>query len=359
MPPLPNASVTPTVVFGVALALRLYFTIILTCAMSLSTPLASAPSALVQLATVTDGAISPALATYGTVAADPAHTVAISVPRDVIPATIPVRVGQLVRPGDVVATVTTAPAARSAWQQTRDAVAFAEKDLTHTRYLFGLRLATNTQVAAAEKSLADAQAQLQAQIGIGADRPAEMVRATTPGIVMAVNAAPGQPLPANTVLASIVPRDHLLIQLGLEPEDAVRVRPGIIVSLRSPQNPAIMFTARIAAVDASADPKSRLVNAIASIPPADTANLTLGMVLQATIQMPPRSGVVLPHDALMNDGAGSFVYVVNKGIAHRRPVRIAFSTDHQAMVTQGLSPGEAVVIAGNSQLSDGTPVRTR
>lgn len=312
-----------------------------------------------QLATVASGAISPAISTYGTVAADPTHTVAISVPRDVIPATIPVRVGQPVHQGDIIATVTTAPAARSAWQQAQDAVAFAEKDLAHTRYLFGLKLATNSQVAAAEKALADAQAQLQAQIRIGADRPAEILRAAAPGIVTAVNAAPGQPLPANSVLASIVPRDHLLIQLGLEPEDAVRVHPGAMVALRSPQNSAIVFAARITGVDASADPKSRLVNAIASIPPADTANLTLGMVLGGSIELPPRIGVVMPHDALMNDGTGSFVYVVNKGIAHRRPVRLAFSTGNQAMVTQGLSPGEAVVVAGNTGLTDGAPVRTR
>lgn len=314
---------------------------------------------MVQLATVTNGAVSPAISTFGAIIADPAHTVAVSLLRDVIPESIPVRVGQLVRPGDVIATVTTAPTVRSAWQQAEDAVAFAERDLAHTQSLFGLRLATNTQVAAAEKALADAQAQLDAQIRIGADRPAEIVHSVTTGIVMAVNAAPGQPLQANAILASIVPRDHLLVQLGLQPEDAVRVRPGTTVALRSPQNPAIMFSARISSVDATTDPKSRLVNAVANVPAADAGRLALGMVLQASVELPARNGVVLPHDALMNDGTGSFVYVVSKGIAHRRPVRIAFSTGDEAMVAQGVSPGESVVIAGNSQLSDGTPVRTR
>lgn len=317
------------------------------------------PSALVQLATVTRGAVSPSISAYGTVIADPAHTVAISLPRDVVPVTIPVRAGELIHPGDVVANVTTAPSVRSAWQQARDAVAFAEKDLAHTRYLFGLRLATNSQVDAAAKALGDAQAQLQAEIRIGADKPAEMVRAATTGIVMAVNASPGQPLSANAVLMSIVPRSALVVQLGLEAEDAARMRPGASVALSSPQNPAIRFNTRITSVDAATDPKSRLVNAIASVPAADAANLTLGMVLQASIDLPSRNGVVLPHDALMNDGAGAFVYVVDKGIAHRRPVRLAFNTGNEAVVTQGLTPGEAVVIAGNSQLSDGTPVRTR
>lgn len=339
--------------------MRHYFAFVFACALNLPVSLAAGPSALVQLATVTNGAISPALSTYGSVAADPARTVAISVPHDVVPVTVPVRIGQLVHPGDVVATVATAPAVRSAWQQAGDAVTSAQRDLAHTRYLFGLRLATNSQVDAAIKALADAQAQHQAEIRIGADKPAEIVRAATPGIVMAVNASPGQPVSANAVLMSIVPRDGLVVQLGLEPEDAMRVHPGDTVTLTSPQNAAVRFTARITSVDAATDPKSRLVNAVANVPAADTGKLTLGMVLQASIELPPHNGVVLPHDALMNDGTGAFVYVVNKGIAHRRPIRIAFSTGNEAMVTQGVSPGESVVIAGNSQLSDGTPVRTR
>ncbi len=339
--------------------MRRYSAFLVICALSLPIPLGALPSALVQLATVTSGAISPAISTYGSVAADPAHTVAISLPRDVVPVTVPVRVGQLVHPGDVVATVTTAPAVRSAWQQAQDAVAFAQKDLAHTRYLFGLKLATNSQVDAAVKALADAQAQLQAQIRIGADKPAEIVRAATTGIVMAVNASPGQPVTANAVLMSIVPRDGLVVQLGLEAEDATRVHPGDTVTLTSPQSAGVRFTTRITSVDAATDPKSRLVNAIARVPVAATTNLTLGMVLQASIELPAHNGVVLPHDALMTDGAGPFVYVVNKGVAHRRPVRLAFSTGKEAVVTQGLTSGEEVVIAGNSQLSDGTAVRTR
>ena len=338
--------------------MRRYSILLLACALNLPVSLTAAPSALVQLATVTSGAVSPAISGFGTIIADPAHTIAISLPRDVIPVTIPVRAGELVHSGDVVATVATAPAVRSAWQQAQDAVAFAEKDLAHMRYLFGLRLATNSQVDAAVKALGDAQAQLQAQTRIGAGKPAEIVRAATPGIVTAVNASPGQPLPANAVLMSIVPRNGLVVQLGLEPEDAARVHPGAEVVLSSPQNPSIRFNTRITSVDAATEPKSRLVNAMAAVPAA-VAGLTLGMVLQASIGLPPQNGVVLPHDALMTDGSGAFVYVVNKGIAHRRPVRIAFSTGKRAMVTQGLTPGEAVVIAGNSQLSDGTPVRTR
>ena len=314
-------------------------------------------SALVRLATVTAVSLNPSVTSYGTVAPDPDHLVAVSLPRDVVVSSVSVRVGELVKPGNVIASVATAPAVISAFQQARNAVAFAEKDLVHTRYLFGLRLATNSQVAAAEKALADAELQLQAQNRIGADRQSEIVRATTPGIVMAVNASPGQTMPANTVIASIVPRDRLLVNLGLEPEDAVRVRVGTVVSLHSPQDPEVIFTGRITSVDVATDPKSRLVNVVAAVPPSAAARLTVGTILEGTVNLPPRSGIRIPHSALMNDGKGSYVFVVNNGIAHRRPVQVALSTDKEALVSSGLSAGETVVTEGNAALSDGTPVR--
>src|SRR2546423_5942982 len=141
----------------------------LALAFSITPILQANASALVQLATVTSGSVSPDITTYGTVSADPDHVAALSMPRDVVVASISVRVGQTVRPGDVVATVLTAPSVTSAYQQARDAVVFAERDLAQNRRLFGLRFVTNSQVAAAEKALADALAQLYAQLRIGAD----------------------------------------------------------------------------------------------------------------------------------------------------------------------------------------------
>jgi RND family efflux transporter MFP subunit len=316
-------------------------------------------SALVQLATVSQGSVSPDVITYGTVSADPDHIVALSLPRDVVVASISVRVGQTVRAGDAVATVVTAPTVTAAYRQAMDAVAFAERDLAQNQRLFDLRLATNSQVAAAEKALADAQAQLDAQLRVGADKTTQTVVATAPGIVTDVKASPGQPIPANSVIASVAARDRLIVSVGLEPEDAPHVAAGTAIAFHSPQNQSISFTGKVVSVDRLTDPKTRLVNAVVSVPPAAANNLVVGMVLQGTLELPPRNGLVVPHSALMNDSSGPFVFVVTKGAAHRRPVRIAMTTDKQALISQGLNPGEAVVISGNAELSDGTAVRVQ
>jgi RND family efflux transporter MFP subunit len=316
------------------------------------------PSALVQLATAEQGSLNPSVGAYGTVAANPAYIATIALPSDGIITAVSVRAGQVVDAGQAVVTVETAPSALASYQQAQSAVTLAEQDLAHTQELFNQRLATNTQVAAAQKALADAQAQLQAQTQIGAQRQIRTLNATSVGIVIAVNATPGERMAANTVIASIAPRDRLILNMGLEPEDALQVPVGADASLRSPQILGLAFNGKIQSVDALMDPKSRLVNAVATIPQDVAGNLILGMVMEGVIHLPEKTGIVVPHSALMTDSNGTSVFVVDNGIAQRRDVEVAMQTDQQALITNGIMAGEAVVVGGNAGLTNGMRVRT-
>jgi RND family efflux transporter MFP subunit len=316
------------------------------------------PSALVQLATAEQGSLNPSVGAYGTVAADPAYIATIALPSDGIITAVSVRAGQVVDAGQAIVTVETAPNALASYQQAQSAVTLAEQDLAHTQDLFNERLATNTQVAAAQKALADAQAQLQAQTQIGAQRQIRTLNATSVGIVTAVNATPGERMAANTVIASIAPRDRLILNLGLEPEDALQVPVGADASLRSPQIAGLTFNGKIQSVDALMDPKSRLVNAVATIPQDVAGNLILGMVMEGVIHLPEKTGIVVPHSALMTGSNGTSVFVVDNGVAQRRDVEVAMQTDQKALITNGIMAGEAVVVGGNAGLTNGMRVRT-
>jgi len=147
------------------------------------------PSALVQLATAEQGTLHPSIGAYGTVAADPAYVAAIALPRDGIITAVSVRAGQVVNVGQPIVTFDTAPSTLAGYQQAQSAVTLAQQDLAHTEELFKQQLATNSQVAAAQKTLADAEAQLRAQTQIGAQRQSRTLNATSVGIVIAVNAA--------------------------------------------------------------------------------------------------------------------------------------------------------------------------
>ncbi len=61
----------------------------------------------------------------------------------------------------------------------------------------------------------------------------------------------------------------------------------------------------------------------------------------------------LPQEAVLTSNQGSFVYVVEKGIAHQRYVKTGeMLPEGQWMITKGLNNGEVVVISGNTRISD-------
>jgi RND family efflux transporter MFP subunit len=320
-------------------------------------PAHAAPAALVTVATAQRRAVHPHITAYGTVTPDTNAVSNISFPHDVIVTSIFVRTGQPVRVGDPIIAVQTAPNARATYQQAQAAFLFSERDLAHTRELYKEQLATNSQLAAAIRAYNEAKAVLAAQQKIGADTQSQTLHAGTPGVVTSVNISPGDRVMANTIVATIAMHDRLIVDLGLEPSSAGQVQPGDEVLLHSPQSTTESMKGRIVSVAALMDSRSRLVNAAVSVDAVESRKLVLGTVLTGDIILSPRTGVVVPHSGLMTDAEGPYVFVVVKGIAHLRRVRVALDTGQQALLSQGVRPGEQVVVAGNAALEDGMHIR--
>ncbi len=323
-----------------------------------SGPAYAASGALVKLAVVKSGVLQQTVLAYGTVSADPGGVTTVSMPRDGTITVVSVRPGQLVGRGDAIATIETAPAAVAQYEQARSALTFAQKDLTHTRMLFSEQLATRSQLAAAEKAYSDALAASRQQKKIGAGNASEVLRASSAGIVTLVSVSPGDRVSTNAVVASIATRDQLILNLGLEPEVAPSVPIGTAVRLFSPQNSMIDFSGRITSVAAMMDSQSRLVNTVAAVPKKIAPRLILGMTLEGRIDLPPQRGLLVPRNALMIDEQGTYVFIVRKGIAHRRNVAVSLETDSGALLARGVSANDQIVIDGNSGLVDGMTVRT-
>ena len=315
------------------------------------------PAALVSLARAQTSTVHPHVTAYGTVAPDPNGLSSIALPRDVVVTSVFVRTGQAVRAGDPIVAVRTTPNALAAYQQASSTLSFAQKDLAHTRELYAEQLATNSQLAAAIKAFQDAKSALGAQQQIGAGTQSQTLRVDAPGVVTSISVSPGDRVPASTTIASIATHDRLIVDLGLEPSIAGRILRGNPVVLHPTQDAGITLMGRLQSVDGMMDPKSRLVNAVVSIDKSASGSLILGSVLQADIAVSSRVGVVVPHGALMTDAGGTYAFVVSRGVAHRRNVRIALDTGQQTLIAQGIKSGEFVVIAGNAALEDGMHVR--
>jgi membrane fusion protein (multidrug efflux system) len=325
----------------------------------LASPSLGDPSALVGVASARMGTLEPSVTAFGTLAADPNAQTSLVIPRDGIVVSVVVRAGRLVGKGDPIATIETAPAATAQFEQAKSALAFAQKDLDHTRALFSEQLATRSTLAGAEKAYADARAAFVHQQRIGADKTVETLTASVSGVVTSVAVSPGDHVSADAVIASIATRDRMVLNLGLEPRDAAQLAPGAKVTVTSAQDPTLNFVTQVASVDAMLDPQSRLVNAVIAIAPEVSRELILGMSLKAHIVLSAQRGIVIPKSALMTDEQGTFVYVVQKDHAHRRDVTIGLETSARVLIAKGLAAREVVVAVGSAGLQDGMSVRVR
>ena len=69
--------------------------------------------------------------------------------------------------------------------------------------------------------------------------------------------------------------------------------------------------------------------------------------------------IVLPSSAVVTGQQGSYVYVVDSGKAHMRPVMLRRQGDSIAVLTAGVSAGEQVVVDGQLRLTDGARVQVQ
>lgn len=86
-------------------------------------------------------------------------------------------------------------------------------------------------------------------------------------------------------------------------------------------------------------------------------NLKPGMFIEVRLATARRTdAVIVPEDAILPLQGASYVWVVQDGTASRREVRLGVRMPGFVELTEGLEPGEEVVVGGLERLSEGAPV---
>ncbi|MDD4887570.1 MAG: efflux RND transporter periplasmic adaptor subunit, partial [Thiomonas sp.] len=264
-------------------------------------------SAQVQTTRLQRGELLHTLRTYAVVQVPASQTQAITFQHAMQVQTVAVHVGQAVRKGAVLATLRSDASTALAYSQAQTAVSFAQGERDRMIALKSQQLATQAQVDVARKALTDAQAQLHSLQQQGAGQAATRVLAPQDGIVLAVNAAPGDLLAVGSPLLQIGRGGSLQALAGVPPEDAHRLKPGQPVQLTSVFDPAQHWQGVIRSVGAAINPKTQrlevqiALSAQATLPAAGTS-------VQADMVLGRWRGWVAPRDAVLQDERGAFVF---------------------------------------------------
>jgi RND family efflux transporter MFP subunit len=315
------------------------------------------PEVLVETAPVRAKAVGETLLAYGVLEPDPDQVLSLSLPHGGLVNRIWVSLGQRVVAGDKLIELVTAPDARMQYLQAESAVDYAQRELERQRRLLSEQLATKAQVDAAQKALRDARATVAALRERGMDVAVEILRTPIDGVITRLDVAQGQRIQADSTAMLIAAEKHLVARLGIEPEDLDRLHPGLPISLSPVFVPDIRVETQLHQVHGMINPSTHLVDVLAPIPEDRTGPLVLGSRVSARIELPTHQALVVPRSAVLRAGKQAYLYLVEKGTAHRVEVDTGIVQGTEIEVSGALAAGDVVVVLGNYELRDGMSVR--
>jgi RND family efflux transporter MFP subunit len=204
---------------------------------------------------------------------------------------------------------------------------------------------TETLVATARSALQVAKVQLSRAL----------IRAPFDGVVAEVAveqgevAAPGAPVarlvqlhPAKVSLA-VADRDVVALEAGMQVRVATeaggRLHEGVITHI----SPAANLRTRSFTVDVEV--------------PNEAGHLLPGMIASVEVSTQAvQDRVVLPQHVLVTRREGNGLFIVEEGRARWRPVELGPLLGRQVVIESGVETGDAVVVTGHRELSDGDGV---
>ncbi|WP_272544102.1 efflux RND transporter periplasmic adaptor subunit [Burkholderia cepacia] len=173
----------------------------------------------------------------------------------------------------------------------------------------------------------------------------------------------GQYLNAGDAIATLTQLDPLYVNFTLPQQDMPRLTSGAPVQVTVDAVPGRVFTARISAIEPRIDGETRNVAVQALLPNTDRL-LKPGMYVTARLVLPATTdNIVLPLTAIQTSASGDSVVVVKGadaqgiGNAVAVPVVTGRRLGEEVLVTQGVKPGDVVVMAGQNRLPPGATVK--
>jgi membrane fusion protein, multidrug efflux system len=214
---------------------------------------------------------------------------------------------------------------------------------------------SRTAAKLAESQLADARArQTNAQQMLEKAN----VRAPFSGIVSARAVNAGDVVSPGTALVTVVNPATMRLEASVPAEDLTDVRLGLPVDFTVNGYPGRHFTGRITRVNPVADPATRQVRIIASIPNAG-GTLVGGLFADGRVSSETRTAPSVPLTAVDERGVRPSVVMIKGGKTQKADVTLGIRDDatETVEIKSGVQPGDTVLVGAARGISVGTNVR--
>jgi RND family efflux transporter MFP subunit len=270
---------------------------------------------------------------------------------------IAVREGDQVRRGQTLAEIELGEIGAQV-EQAQQAADKARRDLERGERLHADEVISLEQLQDLRTQAKVAAAQLAAaRFNLGYS----VITAPRDGVVLRQHVEERELVPAGQPVVSLGASDGgYVVKAALADREIVQVRIGDPVEIRLDAYPERTLPGTVTEVSRAADERSGLFPIELRV---DSTPLPLASGLVAKLSIQPAAGrgetlTWVPLEALVEgDRDRASVFVLDGGIARRRAVSIAFVTNGQAALSEGLAVGERIVTDGAPYLEDGEAVR--
>ena len=266
--------------------------------------------------------------------------------------------GQTVGRGQTIAVIESREAAqiKGEVQAARARLQLANSNLAREQRLFSQKVSPEQDLIAARTAATEARIALtQAQSTVsaagvgGAGLNRLGIAAPISGQVIARPVTLGQTVTADAELYRIANLGQVSLALNLKPEDAGRVRPGNVVTVKAAGRQA---TARITFVSPALDPQTRLVPSIATL---DNRGGTwrVGEPVTASVELTGSGGsgaIRVPTTAVQTDEGKSVVFVRTPKGFQATKVQLGDASGDTVIVRSGLTGREQIATTGSFTL---------
>jgi RND family efflux transporter MFP subunit len=115
---------------------------------------------------------------------------------------------------------------------------------------------------------------------------------------------------------------------------------------------------RIAMIENTVDSATGMVNVRGTMPNENEV-LWPGTLVQTYLNLRNEELVTVPSSAVQVSQTGNYVYVIKNDVAELHPVKVARTLGKETVLESGVADGDAVVINGHLQLTNGARVAIR
>jgi len=177
-------------------------------------------------------------------------------------------------------------------------------------------------------------------------RPYLQVRAPTTGVVLSRKLTLNQWFKAGEEFYTIADIGRVWVYADVYEGEAMHMRPGMAVAVKQGQM-GKAFQAKVGKVLPLFDPAARTLKVRIDVDnPRYDLRPDMFVDVEIPITMPPSLSV--PAEAVLDTGKRAVVYVDRgNGIFEPRRVKTGWNLGGQVEITDGLAPGEKVVVSGN------------